>query len=274
MHRLWAARRRQQRIRELTQSGLRRKRLSSMRCLAAAIGEVHLAGHYRRRAHGITDRYARRAHHRRRWRLVCQLPSSESARGRHSSSAMTICRRSMSWRANAIGRTSFWRAQRSTFDTRPGSISPCTTWARFSRPSRAPARWRRCVRRCALIAGGADDSPEHDVQRSRRCAHGQLPNGGAARGREWFRACAIEYVRAHPARSPVLATYGEEFASFLTRFQPAAELPLPARCRAHRSALGGGAHSAGCDSSQRSRPCSSAEEQRDAVTACIPQPAS
>lgn len=44
-------------------------------------------------------------------------------------------------------------------------------------------------------------------------------------GEEWFRACAIEYVRTYPARSPVLATYGESFPSFLREFAPAAELP-------------------------------------------------
>jgi hypothetical protein len=44
-------------------------------------------------------------------------------------------------------------------------------------------------------------------------------------GEEWFKACAIEFVRAHPARSPVLATYGAEFAPYLAEFPPAAELP-------------------------------------------------
>lgn len=44
-------------------------------------------------------------------------------------------------------------------------------------------------------------------------------------GEEWFNACAIEYIRAHPARSPVLALYGEGFPFFLSNFAPAAELP-------------------------------------------------
>jgi hypothetical protein len=44
-------------------------------------------------------------------------------------------------------------------------------------------------------------------------------------GDEWFKACALEYIRKHPARSPVLALYGEHFAAFLAAFAPAAELP-------------------------------------------------
>ncbi len=32
-------------------------------------------------------------------------------------------------------------------------------------------------------------------------------------------------VRVHPARSPILAVYGEEFSQFLASFPPAAELP-------------------------------------------------
>jgi hypothetical protein len=43
-------------------------------------------------------------------------------------------------------------------------------------------------------------------------------------GIEWFRACAIEYARAHPARSPILALYGGTFPEFLSTFGPAAEL--------------------------------------------------
>src|SRR5690242_19722301 len=42
-------------------------------------------------------------------------------------------------------------------------------------------------------------------------------------GDEWFRACAVDYVRAHPPRSPVLATYGEDFPAFLASFPPAME---------------------------------------------------
>ena len=43
-------------------------------------------------------------------------------------------------------------------------------------------------------------------------------------GIEWFRACAIEYAHANPARSPILALYGETFPEFLSAFPPAAEL--------------------------------------------------
>jgi hypothetical protein len=44
-------------------------------------------------------------------------------------------------------------------------------------------------------------------------------------GDEWFEACALEYICTHPARSPVLALYGEQFPAFLAAFAPAAELP-------------------------------------------------
>lgn len=44
-------------------------------------------------------------------------------------------------------------------------------------------------------------------------------------GKEWFAACASEYVRTHPARSPALVLYGESFPAFLSSFEPAATLP-------------------------------------------------
>ncbi len=54
-------------------------------------------------------------------------------------------------------------------------------------------------------------------------------------GDEWFKACAVEYVRAQPARSPVLAVYGATFPAFLAEFPPAADLPyLPEVARIDR----------------------------------------
>lgn len=54
-------------------------------------------------------------------------------------------------------------------------------------------------------------------------------------GRDWFRACASAYVRAHLPGSPVLALYGEAFPEFLRQFAPAAELPyLPEVARIDR----------------------------------------
>jgi hypothetical protein len=54
-------------------------------------------------------------------------------------------------------------------------------------------------------------------------------------GDEWFQASAIEYVRTHPARSPVLALYGERFPAFLADFAAAAEFPyLPEVARIDR----------------------------------------
>jgi hypothetical protein len=43
-------------------------------------------------------------------------------------------------------------------------------------------------------------------------------------GEEFFRAMAQLYVRAHPPRSRLLMTYGDEFADFIANFAPAAEL--------------------------------------------------
>jgi hypothetical protein len=44
-------------------------------------------------------------------------------------------------------------------------------------------------------------------------------------GEEWFRAAAAIYVRANLPRHPMLADYGASFGDFLTRFEPAADLP-------------------------------------------------
>lgn len=44
-------------------------------------------------------------------------------------------------------------------------------------------------------------------------------------GVEWFRAAATIFCRSHPPASPVLFEYGSEFPDFLSRFEPAAELP-------------------------------------------------
>lgn len=48
-------------------------------------------------------------------------------------------------------------------------------------------------------------------------------------GDEWFRAAAAIYARATLPAQPTLLHYGRDFAQFLARFEPAAELPyLPA----------------------------------------------
>lgn len=44
-------------------------------------------------------------------------------------------------------------------------------------------------------------------------------------GRDWFVACAVEYVRAFPPAVPMLALYGAGFAEYLAGFGPAAPLP-------------------------------------------------
>lgn len=44
-------------------------------------------------------------------------------------------------------------------------------------------------------------------------------------GDEWFRAAAAVYARRELPTAPTLLTYGQTFAAFLARFEPAAELP-------------------------------------------------
>ncbi|HEY8268069.1 MAG TPA: DNA-binding domain-containing protein [Xanthobacteraceae bacterium] len=43
-------------------------------------------------------------------------------------------------------------------------------------------------------------------------------------GEEFFNAMARVFVAAHPPRSPLLMTYGDDFPDFIERFEPAAEL--------------------------------------------------
>jgi hypothetical protein len=48
-------------------------------------------------------------------------------------------------------------------------------------------------------------------------------------GEAWFRAAAAVFARIHAPSQPMLIDYGEDFAAFLARFEPAAALPyLPA----------------------------------------------
>ncbi len=43
-------------------------------------------------------------------------------------------------------------------------------------------------------------------------------------GEEFFRAMARVFVIAHPPRSKILHTYGDDFGDFIAAFEPAAEL--------------------------------------------------
>jgi hypothetical protein len=54
-------------------------------------------------------------------------------------------------------------------------------------------------------------------------------------GDQWFRAAAAMFAREHLPAQPSLLYYGEAFAEFLARFEPAAELPyLPGVARLDR----------------------------------------
>ena len=76
---------------------------------------------------------------------------------------------------------------------------------------------------------------------------GGRPRQGAARrfpaverlvGEEFFAGMAREFVMAHPPRSPLLLTYGDEFPDFIAAFEPARGAALSRR----RGAARGGAH--------------------------------
>lgn len=43
-------------------------------------------------------------------------------------------------------------------------------------------------------------------------------------GKEFFAAMALEFVRSHPPRSPLLLAYGDDLADFVSQFEPAAGL--------------------------------------------------
>ncbi len=54
-------------------------------------------------------------------------------------------------------------------------------------------------------------------------------------GEEWFRAAASVYARSSPPASCTLLDYGRDFADFLARFEPAADMPyLPGVARLDR----------------------------------------
>jgi hypothetical protein len=54
-------------------------------------------------------------------------------------------------------------------------------------------------------------------------------------GEEWFRAAAVVYAHETPPSNPTLLNYGADFAGFLGRFGPAADLPyLPDVARLDR----------------------------------------
>ena len=54
-------------------------------------------------------------------------------------------------------------------------------------------------------------------------------------GDDWFRAAASIYARERPARDARLLQFGDDFAEFIERFEPAAELPyLPGVARLDR----------------------------------------
>ncbi len=63
-------------------------------------------------------------------------------------------------------------------------------------------------------------------------------------GEAFFTAAARLYAAAHPPRSPLMMTYGDEFPDFLAAFEPAAEIPYladvarleAARTRAYHAA--------------------------------------
>jgi hypothetical protein len=63
-------------------------------------------------------------------------------------------------------------------------------------------------------------------------------------GDEFFRAMAQCYVRAFPPRSPMLFEYGDGFATFVSEFEPARELPYLPEVARLEYAVGAAYHAA------------------------------
>ena len=72
-------------------------------------------------------------------------------------------------------------------------------------------------------------------------------------GKEFFAAMARVFVIGQPPRSPLLATYGDEFAAFIAAFEPAREMPYladVARLEAARTEAYHAADAASVDASR------------------------
>lgn len=63
-------------------------------------------------------------------------------------------------------------------------------------------------------------------------------------GMDFFRAMAKSFVRASPPRTPILAEYGEDFAAFISEFEPARDLPYLADVARLEWAVGRAYHAA------------------------------
>lgn len=78
---------------------------------------------------------------------------------------------------------------------------------------------------------GSDPAPRFAVHRNNVLASlanalaDTFPVVQALVGREFFRALALEFVRDHAPRSPVLASWGDGFPAFVAQFAPAQSLP-------------------------------------------------
>lgn len=72
-----------------------------------------------------------------------------------------------------------------------------------------------------------------------RVLHDTFPVIHRLVGEEFFRYLAHEYFHGHPATSPLVARYGDNFPEFLSAFEPAASLPyLPDVARLELAWLG------------------------------------
>lgn len=52
----------------------------------------------------------------------------------------------------------------------------------------------------------------------------RFPAAQAIVGEAFFSAMAAEFIRVHPPRSPLLLSYGDDFADFVERFEPAKDI--------------------------------------------------
>jgi hypothetical protein len=83
----------------------------------------------------------------------------------------------------------------------------------------------------SIIAHGGTPTRRFAVYRNnvvtglRKALKSRFPVVEKLVGEEFFAAMALAFVQEKPPHSPLLATYGDEFPSFIAAFEPARELP-------------------------------------------------
>jgi hypothetical protein len=83
----------------------------------------------------------------------------------------------------------------------------------------------------------------------------RFPATERAVGDEFFAAMAHAFVTAHPPRSPILMTYGDDFPAFIAGFPPAADVPYLADVARIEAARTRAYHAADADAIEPAKSC-------------------